>query len=142
MYLSVPKVPYQGKKVGEKWLNFLQGTKFLFFPTSIFPRFFSPVKGFIPIFLIPNYYYYFSFICKIYYYHFFFFFWCTLSILNKNFDIRVKAKNWKNNCNNINTTRNCTFVHFKNYATFKTSKKIGLKLVLIISRSKKRVMTM
>ena len=31
-----PTLPYRGKKVGEKWLNFLQVTKF--FPDEIFPR--------------------------------------------------------------------------------------------------------
>ena len=122
-----------GKKIRGKVTNFF-ASDLIFFPDEIFPRlsfsrpaffpdFFSPDKEFIPIFLISNYYYYFPFICKVY----------------KNFEIRVKARNWKNNCNNINTTRNCTFVHFKNYATLKTSKRIGFKLVLIISRSKERV---
>ena len=98
--------PYRGKKVGEKWLDFLQVTKF--FPNEIFPQlslsqpvffpeFFSSDKEFIPIF-------------------FFFFFF-----------------------NDIHTTRNCTFVNFENYTTLKTSKRIGFKLVLIISRSKERV---
>ena len=100
-----------GKKVGEKWVNFLQVTKF--FPDEIFPRlsfsrpvffpdFYSPDKEFISIFFFFNYYYYyyfFLFVCKIYYYHVFF--WCTLFIVveqsnfNKNFEMRVKARNWK-----------------------------------------------
>ena len=49
--------------------------------------------------------------------------------------MRVRARNRKkNNNNDINTTRNCTFVNFKN---LKTSKRVGFKLVLIISGSKK-----
>ena len=98
--LHMNKYLIREKKVGDKWQNFLQVTNF--FPDEIFPQpvffpdSFSPDKEFIPIFLIPNYYY-FPFICKIYYYHFFFFFffWCTLSIFNKNFETRVKARNWK-----------------------------------------------
>ena len=36
--------------------------------------------------------------------------------------MRVKVRNGKNNNNSdINTTRNCTFVNFKNYTTLKAS---------------------
>ena len=69
-----------------------------------------------------------------------FFIMVDQSSFNKNFEMRVKARNWKNNNNNdINITRNCTFINFKNYTTLKTSKRIGFKLVLIISRSKEQV---
>ena len=66
------------KKVGEKWLNFLQGTKF--FPAKFFPNFLFPDQYFCPIFFhltknlsrffffFPNYYYYY------YYYHYYYFF--------------------------------------------------------------------
>ena len=98
-----------GKKVGVKWLNFLQVTKF--FPHEIFPRlslsrpvffpdFFSPYKGFIPIFsiiiiitIIIISYLFAKFIIIM-------FFWCTLFIVveqssfNKSFEMRVKARNW------------------------------------------------
>ena len=92
------------KKVGEKWLNFLQVTNF--FPGEIFPRlsfslpvffpdFFTPHKEFIPIF--------FSIIIIIYLQNLLLpcFLWCTLlnvveqSSFNKNFEMRVKAMNWK-----------------------------------------------
>ena len=106
-------VPYRGKKVGVKWLNFLQVTKF--FPDEIFPRlslsrpiffpdFFSPYKEFIPIFF---YYYIIIIIIIIIIISYLFakfitamFFWCTLFIVveqssfNKNFEMRVKARNW------------------------------------------------
>ena len=61
------------------------------------------------------------------------FFWCTLftvvekSSFNKNFEIEWKQGIEKNNNNtDINTTRNCAFVNFKNYTSLKTSKRIGL----------------
>ena len=142
------------KKVGEKWLNFLQVTKF--FPEEIFPRlsfsrpaffpnFFSPDKEFILIF------FFFSIIIIIFSCLFAkfivtMFFWCIfLSWLGKAFLTKISKFEWKhgvekNNSNNgTNTTRNRTFVNFKNYTTLKTSKRIGFKLVLIIFRSKERV---
>ena len=97
------------KKVGEKWLDFVQVTKF--FPDEIFPRlsfsrplsfpeFFSPDKEFVPIFfsiiiiiiIFPIYLQNLLLPC---------FFWCALFIVvkqssfNKNFEMRVKARNWK-----------------------------------------------
>ena len=119
------------KKFGEKWLNFLQVTKF-------FPDFFSPDKELIPIFfllllLFPIYLQNLSLPC--------FFYVLYLSRLIKAVLTRILKCEWKqeiakNNNNDINITRNSTFVNFKNIATLKTSKIIGFKLVLIISRSK------
>ena len=118
------------KKFGEKWLNFLQVTKF-------FPDFFSPDKELIPIFflllLFPIYLQNLSLPC--------FFYVLYLSRLIKAVLTKILKCEWKqeiakNNNNDINITRNSTFVNFKNIATLKTSKIIGFKLVLIISRSK------
>ena len=67
------------KKVGEKWLKFLQVTKF--FPDFLFPDqyfssiFFHLTKHLSRFFFNYSYYYhhhFFLFICKIYYYHVFF----------------------------------------------------------------------
>ena len=85
-------ITYQGKKVGEKWLNFLQVTKF--FPDFLFPdQYFSPIffhltknlsRFFLSRIIIIISHLFAKFIITI-------FFWCTLSIFNKNFEIRVKA---------------------------------------------------
>ena len=123
-----------------------------FFPDFLFPdqyfslSFFSPDKDFIHFFLYYYYYYYcyyFLFICKIYYYHVFFDV-LYLSCLSKAVLIKIskcerKQGIEKNNSNDINTTRNCTFVNFRNYTTLTIRKRIAFKLVLIISRSKERV---
>ena len=90
------------------------------------------------------FYIYNSSICKIYYYLIFFYVlylsWLIKAVLTKISKCEWKQGIEKNNSNNdINITRNCTFVNFKNYATLKASKRIGFKLVLIISRSKERV---
>ena len=87
---------YRGKKVGEKWLNFLQVTKF--FPDFLFPdQYFSLIffhlrnnlsRFFLPWIIIIISHLFAKFIIAI-------FFWCTLSIFNNNFEIRVKARNWK-----------------------------------------------
>ena len=120
-----------------KWLNFS--------PVKFFPDFFSPDKEFISIFFsIIIIIFFFLFICKIYYYHVFFdvlyLSWLIKAVLTKISKCEWKQGIEKNNNNNdINTTRNCTFVNFKNYTTLKTSKRIGFKLVLIISRSKEEV---
>ena len=134
-------IPYRGKKVGEKWLNFLQVTKF--FPNFLFPdQYFSPIffhltknlsRFFLSRIVIIISHLFAKFIITIFFMYFFL--------------MKISKVEWKqgienNNCNYINTTRNCTFVNFKNYTTLKTSKRIGFKLVLIISRSKERVMTM
>ena len=135
------------KKVGEKWLNFLQVTKF--FPDEIFPnQYFSPIffstdKEFIPIFFLFSIIIIFSYLFAKFIITMIF--WCTLfivveqSIFNKISKFEWKQGIEKNNSNDINTTRNWIFVNFKNYTTLKTSKRIGFKLVLIISRSKERV---
>ena len=66
--------------------------------------------------------------------------WLIKAVLKKISKYEWKQGIEKNSNNNyINITRNCTFVNFKNYTTLKTSKRIGFKLVLIISRSKERV---
>ena len=96
------------KKVGEKWLNFLQVTKVsldkffrtVFFQTSVFTRIFFTGQRIYPDFVFNYYYdyYYFRFICKIYHYHVFL---CTWLIVvdqcsfNKNFEMQVKARNLK-----------------------------------------------
>ena len=52
--------------------------------------------------------------------------------------MRVKGRIEKNNNNNdINKTRNCTFVSFKNYTILKTSKRIGLVTPTVHSLSLK-----
>ena len=109
------------KKVGEKWLNFLQVTKFFpdfFFPTSVSSRyFFRPKKNlsrfFFQLLLLLLLLLFFFFIIIIivllliiitYLFAKFIitmFFWCTLIIVveetsfNENFEMRVKARNWK-----------------------------------------------
>ena len=142
------------KKVGEKWLDFVQVTKF--FPDEIFPRlsfsrplsfpeFFSPDKEFVPIFFqLLLLLLFFLYICKTYYYHVFFdvlyLSWLSKAVLTKISKCEWKRGIEKNNNNNdIKTKINCTFVNFRNYTTLKTSKGIGFKLVLIIFRSKERV---
>ena len=82
---------YRGKEGGEKWLNFLQVTKF--FLDEIFPRFFFTWRRIYPDFSYPE----LLLLFPIYLQNLLlpFFFWCTLSIFNKNFEIRVKARNWK-----------------------------------------------
>ena len=66
--------------------------------------------------------------------------WLSKVVLTKISTCERKQGIEKNNNNNdLNTTRNCTSVNFKNYATLKTSKRIGFKLVLLISRNKERV---
>ena len=122
----------------------------------LFPDFFSPDKEFISIYFFNYYYYYyhyyyyyyyyyfFLFVCKIYYYNVFFdvlyLSWLIKAVLTKISKCEGKQGIEKNNNkNDINITRNCTFVNFKNYTSLKTSQRIGFKLVLIISRSKERV---
>ena len=109
MFVNKHFIPYRGFFSG-KWLKFLQVTKFFpdfLFPTIIFPYYFSPGKEFIPIFF-------------------------PISCLSKAVLTKISKWEWKQriekNYNNtdINTTRNCTFVNFKNYKTLKTSKRIGL----------------
>ena len=66
--------------------------------------------------------------------------WLSKVVLSKISTCERKQGIEKNkNNNDLNTTRNCTSVNFKNYATLKTSKRIGFKLVLLISRNKERV---
>ena len=116
-----------------------------FFPGEIFPRFFFTWQRiYLDFFFNYYYYFFFLFICKIYYYHVFFdvlyLSWLIKAVLTKISKCEWKQGIEKNNNNtDINTTRNCTFVNFKNYTTLKTSKRIGFKLVLIISRSKEEV---
>ena len=143
------------RKVWEKRLNYFQVTKFFpneifswlsFSRTVFFPDFFSLDKEFIPIFfrlllllLFPIYLQNFLLSC---------FFWCTLFIVvdQSSFKKKKSKCEWKqgieknNNNNDVNITRNCKFVNFKNYTTLNTSKRICFKLVLIISRSKERVL--
>ena len=92
-----------GKKVGEKWLNYLQVTKF--FPDFLFPdQYFSPIfftwqriyRDSFQLLLL--FFFFFQFIFKIYYYHVFFM--CFIyrgwaKQFNKNFERRVKVRNWK-----------------------------------------------
>ena len=136
------------KRVREKRLNFLQVTKF--FPDFLFPdQYFSPIffhltKNLSRFFfqlsllllLFPIYLQNLLLPC--------FFDVLYLSWLSKAVLTKISKCEWKqgieknNNNNDINITRNCTFVNFKNYTTLKTSKRIGFKLVLIISRSKEQ----
>ena len=92
------------KKNGEKWLNYLQVTKFFpdfLFPDQYFSSIFSPDKEFITIFfsiiiiiIIIFSYLFLKFIITM-------FFSCALFIVveqssfNKNFEMRVKVRNWK-----------------------------------------------
>ena len=111
-----------------KWLNFS-------------PIFFSPGKEFITIFFFNYYYYYFlfaTFIITLFFYVLYLSRW-SKAALTKIFTCEWKQGIEKNNNKDINTTRNCTFLNFKTYATLKTSKRISFKLVLIISRSKEQV---
>ena len=116
------QVHYRGKKIREKWLNFLQVTKF--FPDEIFPQlsfsrpvffpnFFSPEKEFIPIF--SGCYYYHAYFDALY------LSWLSKAVLTKILKCEWKQGIEKNNNTDINTTRNFTFVNFKNYTTLKTS---------------------
>ena len=144
MKVTSVKMEYliRDKKVGEEWVNFCKWLNFsqnFFFPTSIFPLFFFlPDKEFIPIFfqffspylqnlLLPCFFdvLYLS--------------WLSRAVLTKILKCVWKQGIEKNNNNDINTTRNCTFVNFKNYTTLKIRKRIGFKLVLIISRNKEQV---
>ena len=111
-----------------EWLIF---PRISFSRAVLFPNFFHLTKNLSRFFLS---YLFAKFIITI-----FFFLDVLYAFLTKisKFDWKQGIK--KNNYSNINTTKNCTFVHFKNYATLKTSKRIGLKLVLIISRSKEQV---
>ena len=121
------QIPYWGKKFGVKWLNFLQVTKF--FPDFLFPdQYFSPIffhltknlfQFFFSVVIIINI---IIIIFPIYLQNLLWpWFFCTLFFVveqrsfNINFELRVKARNWKNsrNCDR-NATRNCTFVNFKN----------------------------
>ena len=120
-----------------------------FFPDSLFlDKYFSPIfltwQEFIPIFfsililiLFIISYLFAKFMITM-------FFLRTLSWLSKAVLTKILKCKWKqgikkNNNNDINRTRNRAFINFKNYATLKTSKKIGFKLVLTISRSKEWV---
>ena len=142
-------IRYRGKKAGEKWLNVCL-TKFfpdfLFLDQCFCPIFFHLTKNLFRFFLqllllllllVPIYLQNLLLPC--------FFYVLYLSWLIKAVLTKISKCEWKqgieknNNNNDINITRNCTFVNFKNYATLKASKRIGFKLVLIISRSKERV---
>ena len=79
------------KKSREKWRNF---SPTFFFPTSIFPRLFFTWQRIYSDFSYPELLLLFT----IYLQNLllpFFFFWCTLSIFNKNFEIRVESKELK-----------------------------------------------
>ena len=160
MWVKFSRLPYWGKKSREKWLNFSQ-TKY--FPGFLFPdQYFSPIffhltKNLSRIFFF-NYYYYYYYYCYYYYYYYYyfpiylqnlllpcFFDVLYLSLLRKPVSTKILKCEWKQgiekniNNNDINATKNCTFVNFKSCTTLKTSKKIGFKLVLFISTSKERV---
>ena len=147
MKVTSVKMEYliRDKKVREKWLNFLQVTKF-------FPDFLFPNQYFFPIFfyLIKNLFWFFFnyFFFPIYlqnlllpcFFDVLYLSWLSKAVLTKILKCVWKQGIEKNNNNNdINTTRNCTFVNFKNYTTLKIRKRIGFKLVLIISRNKEQV---
>ena len=133
------------KRVREKRLNFLQVTKF--FPDFLFPdQCFSSIYFFTWQRICPNFFFQ-KFFFPIYLQNLLlpcFFYVLYLSWLIKAVLKKISKWEWKqgieknNNNNDINITRNCTFVNFKNYTTSKTSKRIGFKLVLIISRSKEQ----
>ena len=141
------------KKVGEKWRNFLQVTKF--FPDEIFSDFLFPDQYFSLIFFhltknLSQFFFQFSLLLffPIYlqnllstcFYYVLYLSWLSKAVLKNILKCEWNQGTEKNNNNNyINTTRNCTFVNFKNYTTLKASKRIGFKLVLIISRTKERV---
>ena len=133
-----------------KWLNFS--------PVKFFPDFFSPDKEFISIFfsiiiiiitiiiiiIISSSsiisYIFSKFIITMFFY-ILYLSWLSKVVLTKTLKCKWKQAIEKNNNNNdINTTRNCTLVNFKNYTTSKTSKRIDFKLVLIISGNKGRVL--
>ena len=81
---------------------------------------------------------FFLFICKIYYYNVFldvlYLSWFSKAVLTKVPKCEGKQGIEKNSNNtDINTTRNCTFVNFKNYTTLKTSKRIGLVTLTVHS---------
>ena len=124
-----------------------------FFQPVFLPDFFSPDKEFTPIFfqlllllillllllLLLLSYLFAKFIITIFFFDLLYL-WLSKAILTKKSKCEWKQGIEKNNNNNnINRTRNCTFVNFKNYTTLKTSERIGFKLVLIISRTKKWV---
>ena len=123
-----------------------------FFPTSISPRFFFTWQRNYPNFfqllllfllillLLLLSYLFAKFIITIFFFDLLYLLWLSKAILTKKSKCEWKQGIEKNNNNNnINRTRNCTFVNFKNYTTLKTSERIGFKLVLIISRTKKWV---
>ena len=119
-----------------------------FFPDFLFPdQCFSSIYFFTWQRICPNFFFQ-KFFFPIYLQNLLlpcFFYVLYLSWLIKAVLKKISKWEWKqgieknNNNNDINITRNCTFVNFKNYTTLKTSKRIGFKLVLIISRSKERV---
>ena len=107
MKVTSVKMEYliRDKKVREKWLNFLQVTKF--FPDEIFPRLSFSQPIFFPDFFLPDKEFILIFF-QLFFFSYLFakfiiamFFWCALFIVieqssfNKNFEMRVKARNWK-----------------------------------------------
>ena len=119
---------------------------------KFFPDFLFPSQYFFPIFfyLIKNLFWFFFnyFFFPIYlqnlllpcFFDVLYLSWLSKAVLTKILKCVWKQGIEKNNNNNdINTTRNCTFVNFKNYTTLKIRKRIGFKLVLIISRNKEQV---
>ena len=143
MYVKFSRLPYQGKKSREKWLNFFQVTKF--FPNEIFPRLSFSRPVFFPNFFFTwhriypdfffNYYYYYYYYC--YYFPIYlqnlllpcFFDVLYLLRLREAVSTKILKCEWKQgiekniNNNDIKTTKNCTFVNFKSCTTLKTSKK-------------------
>ena len=148
------KIPNRRKKSRGEVTKFFASDKIFprrnfsptfFFPTSIFPRFFFTWQriypNFFSIFIVIFSYLFAKFIINMFFiYYVLYLSWLSKAVLKKILKCEWNQGIEKNsNKNYINTTRNCTFVNFKNYSTLKSSKRIGFKLVLIISRTKERV---
>ena len=107
-------IPYRGKKVGEKWLSFFRPVflpDFFHLTKNLFRFFLQLLLLLVPIYLqnllLPCFFYvlYLS--------------WLIKAVLTKILKCEWKQGIGKNSNNDINITRNCTFVNFKNYATLK-----------------------